>query len=206
MKLFLASEIKNPKTIKKLEDYVGGFKGKSIAYIPTAANGEGWHSWKGGGTWNTFQSLGAKITVIQLEEYQDKDPADELMDKDIIFFAGGYTGYLLYWMRRTQLNKKIKDILNNGSLYVGSSAGSMVTGKDIEFCEWYIGENEAGAACIPGLGLVDFNFYPHYKDDLFDEIKEKFKGNKIYLVKDGDALIIEDEKIEVFGEEKLIIK
>ena len=41
MKLFLAAEAKNPKSIKKLKEFIGGsFKGKKIAYLPTAANGE----------------------------------------------------------------------------------------------------------------------------------------------------------------------
>jgi hypothetical protein len=40
MKLFLASEVKHPDSLKKLEEYVGGFTNKKIAYIPTAANGE----------------------------------------------------------------------------------------------------------------------------------------------------------------------
>ena len=49
MKLFLASQAKNPETIEKIKKYIGGFVGKNIAYIPTAANGEGWGSWKKGG-------------------------------------------------------------------------------------------------------------------------------------------------------------
>ncbi|MEK7526626.1 MAG: hypothetical protein AAB546_04050 [Patescibacteria group bacterium] len=40
MKLFLASEAKHPDSIEKLKKFIGGFEGKSIAYVPTAANGE----------------------------------------------------------------------------------------------------------------------------------------------------------------------
>lgn len=152
------------------------------------------------------QTLGADITLVQLEGYENKDPAEDLIGKDIIWFAGGYAGYLLYWMRKTKLNEKIKDILEKGSIYVGSSAGSMITGKSMDYLEWYIGENEHGAGCIPGLGLVDFTFYPHYKDEYLEEIKEKSKDKKTYLVKDGEAVIVEDGKVTVFGEERFIEK
>ena len=56
--------------------------------------------------------MGADITLVQLEEYQDKNPASDLMGKDIVWFAGGSAGYLLYWMGRTKLNENIKEILN----------------------------------------------------------------------------------------------
>lgn len=206
MKLFLASEAKNPKSLKKLEQYVNGFEGKSIAYIPTAANGESWESWKKGQSWQLVNTLGADITLVQLEDYQNIDPVDDLMGKDLVWFAGGYAGYLLYWMRRTKLNDNIKDVLKNGSIYVGSSAGSMITGPNMDFLEWYIGENEHGASCFPGLNLVDFTFYPHYQDAYFDEISKKTQNKKTYLVKDGEAIIVEDNKVDFFGEKRLMIK
>jgi dipeptidase E len=204
MKLFLASEAKNPVSIKKLEEYVGGFEGKKIAYIPTAANGEGWGNWKEGGTWNLFQTLKADITLVQLEDYFNKDVVTDLENKDIIFFAGGFSGYLMYWIKRTQLDKSLKTLLENGALYVGSSAGSMITGKTLDVSEWFIQAPEYGVAGNSGLGLVDFDFYPHYTDDLYDEIKKKYNGNKLYLLKNGEELIIEDGVVKVIGEERVI--
>ncbi len=203
MKLFLASEIKNPKTIEDLSNYIQGFKGKTIAYIPTAANGEGWESWKEGGSWETVQNLGAEITLVQLEDYRNESVVDLIKGKDIFWMAGGMTGYLLYWIRRCKLDKYIKEILDSGTLYVGSSAGSMITSHDQDFAEWYIGEEEPGASLLPGLGLVDFDFYPHYEDHLHEQIKQKYTGKKIYLVKNGEAIIVEDGNVKVLGEERI---
>src|ERR1700686_2362044 len=89
MKLFLASEAKHPESIKILEEYVGGFVGKTIAYIPTASNGEGWESWRDGGTWEILEKLGAKVTFVQLEDYRSKEAIQHIQGKDIIWFAGG---------------------------------------------------------------------------------------------------------------------
>lgn len=183
---------------------MGGFKRKKIAYIPTAGNGEGWGSWKSGGSWKLVQKLDAEITLLQLENYWDKDVINKLEGKDVIWFAGGQAGYLMYWIRRTQIDKHIKRILNNGTLFLGSSAGSMITGKTLDVTGWYIKENEYGANVIPGLGLVDFDIYPHYQESFLNEIKSHYKGNKLYLLKNGEEIIVEDQKITVIGEERIV--
>ena len=52
--------------------------------------------------------------------------------------------------------------------------------------------------------MVDFDFYPHYEEDLLERIKNNYKGNKIYLVKDGEEVIVENGSIKVMGEERVI--
>lgn len=204
MKLFLASLADNPISLKKLEDFVGGFKGKKIVYIPTAANGETWESWKEGGSWSLVQTLGAQIELLVLEDYPFSTVGEKLRDADIIWFAGGQPGYLMYWIRRTQMEKDLRVELDRGAVYVGSSAGSMITGKTLDITEWYIGEQEHGAAAIPGLGFVDFDIYPHYQDELLDVIKKNYKGKELYLLKDGEAVIVDGDNTTVFGEERKI--
>ena len=204
MKLFLASEAKNPASIKKLEEFLGGFTDKSIAYIPTAANGEGWGSWKNGGSWNLVQTLDANVTLLQLEDYRSADVIKFLERKDVVWFAGGMCGYLMYWIRRTEIDKHIKRILDQGSVYVGSSAGSMITGKNLHVSEWYYGEKELGAGAIPGLGLVDFSIYPHYEENMLEYIKKNNVDKTLYLLKNGEELLIENDRVTVIGEERVI--
>lgn len=212
MKLFLASEAKHPESIQKLENFTGGLKGKKIGYIPTASNGESdgtlpWGKWQSGDSWKIVNSLGANVEPIILEDHLNMKFPDKLMDKDIIWMAGGACGYLMYWIRRTKLDLHLRDLLNdNTRLYVGSSAGSMVTGPNLDICEWCIGDSEIGASTIPSLGLVDFDFYPHFEDSLLEEIQQKYKGKYMYLVKNGEVILVEDKKITVLGEERKIEK
>lgn len=205
MKLFLASEAKHPDTISKLNEFVDGLKGKRIAYIPTAANGGyPYDDWRANSsTWNYINTVGAEVTPVVLEEYQNSSVIEQLKNKDIIWFAGGMCGYLMYWVRRCEIDTNINDILKD-SVYVGSSAGSMVTYKDLTLADWYIGESEPGASSIPGFGLVDFEIYPHYEDHLYDQIKSLYKGKKIYLLKDGEEIIVENGNVNVVGEERII--
>ena len=89
-------------------------------------------------------------------------------------------------------------------IYVGSSAGCMVTAPTLRIADWYLGEGEHGASFLPGLGLVDFDFYPHYEESQIVEIERNYKGTKMYLMKNGEALIVENGIVEVLGEERII--
>jgi peptidase E len=207
MKLFLASRIKEPVTFKKLEEYIGGFKGKKIALIPTASNGEegwGYYKTKKDGTWNLAHSLEAEVNDIVLEDYRDESVLDKLHDKDIIWFMGGMPGYLMYWIRRCKIDLYIKDILNSGTLFVGSSAGAMVAGQTLQVSGWGMTDGERGVEKIEPMKLVDFDIFPHFQDENLDQIKSKYKGRKIYLLKDGEEIIVEDNKFTLIGEERII--
>lgn len=207
MKLFLTSEAKHPDSMKKLEEYIHGFKGKKIAYIPTAANGElTWDEWKKGTTWELVNNLGAVVTPILLENYANTNFPKSLEDKDILWVGGDACGYLMYWIKRTKLDVYLPELLDKGLIYVGSSAGSMILAPTLDVTDWYLGEEERGASYLPGLNLVDFDFYPHYEDYMLEDIKKNYKGNKMYLVKNGETLIVEDNKIKILGEERVISK
>lgn len=205
MRLFLASEAKNVVSFKKLETYIGGFKGKSIAYIPTASNGEQeFGSWiKNSASWELLQTIDAHVVAVQLEDYKDSTVIDQLQNKDILWVAGGQPGYLMYWMRRCQLDTALSHILKR-SLYVGSSAGSMVAAHTLNISEWYLGENEHGASVIPGLGLVDFDIYPHFEDYMLSDIQKIYTGKKLYLLKNGEEIIVENRRVSVSGVERII--
>lgn len=209
MKLFLASEAKHPETVKRLEEFVGGFAGKKIAYIPTAANGERWESWKDGGSWNLVNNIDAHVDLILLEENSSDTLVNKLAVSDIIWVAGGMVGYLAYWARRCSLDLYLKDVLQN-KVYVGSSAGSMLLCNDSNIATWDFVDNERGASDIKPLGLVDFDIYPHYEESLLPQIKENYKGKKLYLLKNGEEIIVEDGggsynvKISVIGEERIL--
>lgn len=213
MKLFLTSEAKHPDSVSKLREYVGGFENKKIIYIPTAMNGDTWSgkipwdSWEEATTWKLFNSLGATITPFLLEDPNNSNFDQKLADADIVFFVGGSASYLMYWIFRTGLDEYLPKLLkNNKTVYVGSSAGSMIAAPTLDICEWYVGESERGAKYLPGLGLVDFDFYPHYDETNLEEIKKLYTGNKMYLVKNGEVIIVEDSVVRVLGEERIITK
>ena len=204
MKLFLASEAKNPVSLEKLKIYCKGFKGKTIVYVPTAANGEFYGSWKGGESIKVVQSLGAEVRIVELEDIKFKDVLKDIKGADILWMAGGMAGYLLYWIRRVKLDTLLPQMFKRGVLYIGSSAGSMICSKTQYSSEWFIGDTEPGASLLPGLGLIDFEIYPHYDETVLPEIKKLHKRGSLYLLKDGEAIVVENNSIKVLGDERIL--
>ena len=77
-----------------------------------------------------IEKLGLKsIEVVDIsveEKYGNKN-----LKKPIFFyFEGGYTYYLMEWINKSGLAKILPELLKT-KVYVGASAGSMVTGKRI---------------------------------------------------------------------------
>lgn len=205
-KLFLASEAKNPESIRKLRKFVGGFKDKKTAYVPTASNGEFYGAWKAGESFKVASSLGASLEIVELENFAYQDIFKKINEADILWIAGGQSGYLLYWFRRTELDKRLPKILENGTIYVGSSAGSMICSRTQYASEWYLGEPEPGASLLPGLGLVNFEIYPHYEEKLLMQIKKHWKDEQgqLYLLKNGEVITVVGDKVEVLGKKRIL--
>jgi dipeptidase E len=208
MKFFLASRIGNPLTIPKLEKFIRSkLSEKTVAFIPTASNAEiGYGNWKASETMKMIQETAKSTKIILLEDCWERDVMRDIAGVDIIWVAGGLTGDLLYWMRRSQFDKTLPDLLNKGAVYVGSSAGAMVCSKT-QYASEFLGDLESGASLIPGLGYLDFEISPHYTDEKYEEIKKiwKQKGKcDLYLLKDGEAITLEDGKTEILGETRII--
>ena len=206
-KLFLALEGVHPQSLRKLKKFVGGsYKGKKLVYIPTAANGQYSGAWKASESVQIASRLGAEFKIVELESCVYSDVYGQIKDADIIWVAGGQTGYLLYWFRRSRLDKKLNSLLENGVVYVGSSAGSMACSKTQYASEYYIGEPEPGASLLPGFGWVDFEMYPHYEESILPQLRKlwKPKYGEIYLIKDGEVITVVDGKVEILGKKRVL--
>ncbi|MCA9390102.1 Type 1 glutamine amidotransferase-like domain-containing protein [candidate division WWE3 bacterium] len=205
MKLFLASQAKHPQSITDLDHFVGGFENKHIGYIPTAANAEeGYGVWKNGGSWKKVNELGATVTPLVLEEFRSDAVISEMEKQDILWFGGGYWTYLMYWIKFCKIDLHILDLLNSGIIYVGSSAGMNMTGPTLQMADWFEGEGEPVKNVFSGLGLVEFDVYPHYRDEQYDFVKAHYSGPKMYLLKDGESITVDGDTITILGEERII--
>jgi dipeptidase E len=102
-------------------------------------------------------------------------------------------------MRQTGLEDILPKILKK-SIYVGSSAGSMVWSKSLEIAQWYLDGPEPNASEVPGMGLIDFQIYPHYDESRLEEIlKHKEKEQEYWLLKNGQAISYDNGVIQTYG-------
>ena len=194
MKAFLASTIKHPDSQEALKAFVPNLKTVKMAYVPTAAHAEeGFGVWESGGSWKVAQNLCDNIEIVKLEDYRNNTVLTELQKYDVIWFAGGFCGYLMYWMLQCGISKDLfKD-----KVYIGISAGSSVAGTSLSYMSIYKdGDSEPASVFLPGLGILDKEFYPHYQESQYERISENYKGEGIYLVPDGEQILIEDDNIK----------
>lgn len=160
-------------------------KNKKVLYITTAVDGEkddnkDWVIKE----YKTILDLG--INESNITEYKIGDEIN-IDDFDIIYMMGGNTIYLLDMVRKYNFDKVIKDFINSGKIYIGSSAGSQILGTTIELNAIYE-DNFINMTDFTALGIVDGEVVPHAnkKDDL---IKNSNRDDLILLY-DGDGIII----------------
>lgn len=156
-----------------------------------------------------YEEKGHTVVVVDLKE--DPTKIRKILESvDVIEVGGGDTNWLLDWAKKSKIDTYLKDLLNSGVVYVGTSAGSMLLNPDIGFT-WWGPEEKWGDTDHVGLGVVDFMFQPlHGETDeaTFDKLTERKKYLQtiipypwnIYLVKDGQAIKVIDDKVEHIGE------
>ena len=112
-------------------------------------------------------------------------------DYDVIYMLGGNTFYLMKKLRECNLISKINDAIDNGVIYIGSSAGSVIMGQSIETSLPY-DENWVELQDLSGLAYVDAYVLPHAnrKLDFFYSIRKEGKNNIIELY-DNYGLVID---------------
>ncbi len=206
MKLFLTSSTITPNLIKPFEAFIGRSSvGLRAAFIPDAAlkTSED-SSWVDQDMSEVISDLQWNVDKITLAQ-ENPNTLQKLFQYDVIYINGGYSGYLAQVMRESGFANILPKLLEKGIIYVGSSAGSMVLSKIQEAASFYFGEPEPEALEVGGLGLVDFEFYPihehRWSEDLMDKIQQKRSPKlEYYIVKDGQAVSVEDGVITTYGE------
>ena len=133
MKLLLTSGgITNKSIANALFDLVGKKpEDTSLVFIPTASNVE-----KGDKDWFindlvNLKNLNLKeIDIADISAIDKKLWLPRMEDADVLFFEGGNSYHLMEWLNKSGLAQILPELLKT-KVYVGLSAGSMVTGKDL---------------------------------------------------------------------------
>ena len=164
-------------------------KYKKVLYITTAVDGEddGDKSWMVR-EYKTILDLG--IDESNITEYKIGSSDIDINNFDIIYMMGGNTFYLLNMIRKYSFDNSIRDFINKGKIYIGSSAGSEILGSSIETALSY-DENKVNMSDFTGLKLLNGLIIPHSnkKEEFINNLKNNSKEN-LYLLYDGDGIII----------------
>jgi dipeptidase E len=176
----------------------------SVAFIPTASNPYKEKPWILTDR-NKLIQMGLNVVDIDLEKENENTLKEKLSKLDIIFVAGGNTVYLLAKSIESGFKKMLKELLSNGKIYVGSSAGSILAGpshepfKDEELKELdraFKIDSFDGAALVKYIVLPHFNQEKYLKESI-NTLKKYGQKYQIKTLNDNQAILIDGETEEL---------
>ena len=125
--LFLCSHFS--KVGELIKDEING---KTVAFIPTASINEGYIGYVGSAR-KLFKKLGAKLIETEISKEKFSDIKAIFKDVDIIYFTGGNSFFLIDQLRKTGVDKRLKEQIEDGKLFIGESAGAIICAPTITY-------------------------------------------------------------------------
>lgn len=146
-----------------------------------------------------LEALGYAVEFIDF----DTDGAGRLMDADLIYLSGGDPFYLLERIRHIGAEDELRHACARGALLVGSSAGALVLGPDLEHIRLVDPGEPEHANPAMGLGLCSLFVLPHYsrlveRDPGIEAVIRQFeltRSIRVERLDDGQAIVIDGERI-----------
>lgn len=211
MKLLLTSAgLSNQSIVTVLFDLVGKKpQDTNLVFIPTASNVEiGDKSWLINDLINLKNLNFKQIDIVDISALEPEIWQEKFKQADVLFFEGGNTYHLMNWLNRSGLTTLLPKLLKD-KVYVGVSAGSMVTSNDLalEISQKVYGDDLNETGNMDGLGYVDFYVLPHLNSECFPKVRkgdiEKTitgMAQKFYALDDNSAIKVIDGAIEIISE------
>jgi len=151
----------------------------------------------------------AKINIEVKGIHEFENPIEAINSAEGIFTGGGNTFLLVFQLYKNKVMQVLADAVKNGIPYLGTSAGSNITGLTMQTT------NDMPIIYPPSfqtLGVIPFNLNPHYLDpDLNSKhmgetretrIKEfhSFNSLPVLGLREGSWLDVKGDKIILKGD------
>ncbi len=197
-RIILFSTFLTGKKLKKLLKLIfpNELKDKVLAYMPSdGANIKKEYLVQ----WKQFaKDHKTKFNLIDNSKIKANKEIEKLLNSNILVITGGNTFTLLRNLRRSGLDKAIKKFSKkNKFVLAGFSAGAIVLTPTIKICNApNFDENEVGLKNLKGLGIVNFEVFPHYSKKWkgFLEKYERENKTKVKRIADDKTLVLDLKK------------
>jgi dipeptidase E len=186
-------------------DFFAGIR--TLTFIPYARpGGISWEAYtQEVQSW--FKKLSAGPSVAGIQDWDD--PVTAVEEAEAVFIGGGNTFVLLKTLYEYGLIGVLREEVEAGMPYMGSSAGTNVAGLSIRT------SNDMPIVFPPSfdsIGLVPFNLNPHYPagegkaaghmgESRDDRIKEfiAFNDYPVLALREDQGLLVEEDQWEILG-------
>mgnify|MGYP001694871623 FL=1 len=175
---------------------------KKILFIPTATNVDEYKKYIHL-TQKAFEDFGYEVENFDVSIFSEEIAKEKLSQAKTVFISGGNTFYLLQELKRKNLTSYLKERIENGLIYIGESAGSVIAAPDIEYAS--IVDDKTLATELDdyaGLNLVDFYIVPHFEEEPFVESSRKtvelYKDKlDLKLINNKEAILVENNNFTI---------
>jgi dipeptidase E len=153
----------------------------------------------------TIKENGYDMEDFDIDGKTKEEIKDFFENKNIVHVEGGNTFYLLKIIRETGFAEILKELLEDGKIYIGTSAGAYIMCPTIEVSNWdTTGKIRYDVTDFTALNYIPFVLKVHYKDEQEEKVRENIKILKypIRILKDGEGILVEDDKYTFFGDDK----
>lgn len=152
-----------------------------------------------------LRSNGYQVEPVDLRNWRNnqKGLREKLASKDVIWVGGGNTFYLRWILRDTGADNTIIELVNQGKVYAGWSAGAIVAGPTLQYFDAMDDPKESPEVIWGGLNLTNIVVVPHLDNELFaEEAKKtnqqlKHAGYNAMLLSENQAIIIHGSEHKV---------
>lgn len=153
----------------------------------------------------SIQSHDFNVEIIDLRQFGGKEAQlkQKLKRQDIVWFGGGNTYYLRWLLQHTGVDKILAELISNGIVYGGGSAGAIVAGPTLKHFETADDPNDAPIVLFDGLRFTDSVVVPHMDNAklaaIVQSINDKLRagGYKTVPLTDAQAFVVNgaEEKV-----------
>ena len=126
-----------------------------VVVVPTAAAAQDPSKAAQNGV-SYFNGLGADasaLMVLQAHDADDEALLSPVDDAHLVYFTGGDPAHLLEALEGSLLLRKVRQALDRGAIFAGSSAGAMVAGSWMRYRSW-----RKGLGIVPVVATL-----PHHE-------------------------------------------
>ena len=144
-----------------------------------------------------FTSVGLLVDIVDLRRYSNSDDVyAALKNHDVIWGYGGNTFCLRYEMHRSGFDAAIKQLLAEGKVYGGESAGAIAVSKTLRGSEIADVPEAAEVIIWNGLGLVDKIIVPHADSVQYasyvPKMRDLYAGQPNYIELDDNQALVKN--------------
>lgn len=160
---------------------------------------------------NYYTEIGIEeIQYIDLTKKASKNILSTVKEYEVFHFSGGNTLETLVFFKESGVDAFLKSLMTMDKIFIGHCGGAVLLSSNASWIRLRTEDIDEVLTNHPryqALGLVNFEFIPHY--NRFKKEKEFIKKvveysigipTPIYTCKDGDGLIVKDGNITFFGD------